>query len=257
MAEVASAGPVPVPTPSEPVPLDTIPISPDGGAENGNGATNGANPADGEIVTVFHDPENFNVKHPLQHKWTLWFTKPGSGKGDNWNELLKEVISFDSVEDFWGIYNNITPTSQLALKSDYHLFKTNVRPEWEDPQNKHGGRWSYSFKERKSIDIDSIWLQVLLAAIGETLEDEGDNEVMGVVVNVRRAFFRIGLWTRTVGKSGPGGQRTNEEGKAVLMKIGARFKEVLGVPAEEQVDFMGHTDSAHSGSTRAKAKITI
>ncbi|KAK4997224.1 hypothetical protein LTR28_014048, partial [Elasticomyces elasticus] len=105
MAEVASAGPVPVPTPSEPVPLDTIPISPDGGAENGNGATNGANPADGEIVTVFHDPENFN--------------------GDNWNELLKEVISFDSVEDFWGIYNNITPTSQLALKSDYHLFKTN------------------------------------------------------------------------------------------------------------------------------------
>ena len=25
-------------------------------------------------------------------------------QGDNWNELLKEVISFDSVEDFWGIY---------------------------------------------------------------------------------------------------------------------------------------------------------
>ncbi len=25
-------------------------------------------------------------------------------QGDNWNELLKEVISFDSVEEFWGIY---------------------------------------------------------------------------------------------------------------------------------------------------------
>jgi translation initiation factor 4E len=31
-------------------------------------------------VTVFHDPENFNVKHPLMHEWTLWFTKPPSGK---------------------------------------------------------------------------------------------------------------------------------------------------------------------------------
>lgn len=33
-----------------------------------------------EAVTVFHDPNNFNVKHPLGHQWTLWFTKPPSGK---------------------------------------------------------------------------------------------------------------------------------------------------------------------------------
>lgn len=33
-----------------------------------------------ENVTVFHDAENFNVKHPLMHTWTLWFTKPPSGK---------------------------------------------------------------------------------------------------------------------------------------------------------------------------------
>ena len=58
-------------------------------------------------------------------------------------------MTFDSVEEFWGVYvgsavqlylkkaltvflkNNITPTSELALKSDYHLFKRGVRPEWE------------------------------------------------------------------------------------------------------------------------------
>ena len=33
-----------------------------------------------ENITVFHDPENFNVKHPLQNSCTLWFTKPPSGK---------------------------------------------------------------------------------------------------------------------------------------------------------------------------------
>lgn len=33
-----------------------------------------------EPVTVFHDASNFNVKHPLMHKWTLWFTKPPTGK---------------------------------------------------------------------------------------------------------------------------------------------------------------------------------
>jgi len=255
MAEVAS--------PQQPVPLDTIPISPEGeSTSNGDGSTSATTAsADDAPVTVFHDPDNFNVKHPLMNTWTLWFTKPPSGKGDNWNDLLKEVISFDSVEEFWGIYNNITSTSELALKSDYHLFKKGVRPEWEDSQNKHGGKWAFQFKEKKSINIDALWLHVMLAAIGETLEEDGDNEVMGVVVNVRKGFYRIGLWTRTVGKGGEKNSgskgRTPEQGREVLMRIGKKFKEALGLKDNEVVEFSGHTDSAHAGSTRAKAKFTV
>ena len=40
----------------------------------------------------------------------------------------------------------------------------------------------------------------MLAAIGETLENDNDGEVMGVVVNVRKGFYRIGLWPRLRGK---------------------------------------------------------
>ncbi|KAI9810184.1 MAG: eukaryotic translation initiation factor 4E [Pycnora praestabilis] len=256
--------------PSSPVPLDTIPISPaDGNVNDENAAPNGEKKKEyreDEQITVFHDADNFNVKHPLMNKWTLWFTKPPSGKGDNWNELLKEVVTFDSVEEFWGIYNNITPTSELALKSDYHLFKQGVRPEWEDPQNKHGGKWAYGFKEKRSVPIDELWLHVMLSAIGETLENEDDGEVMGVVVNVRKGFYRIGLWTRTVGKSVPGGGeadvaggkgRSPEKGKDVLMGLGKRFKDVLRLKETEQVEFSGHTESAHNGSSRAKAKFVV
>ena len=85
---------------SEQVPLDTIPISP--AASNGvngingtngnsdsdtkenanpNGTGNGAPSAEqDEQITIFHDKDNFNVKHPLINEWTLWFTKPPSGK---------------------------------------------------------------------------------------------------------------------------------------------------------------------------------
>lgn len=82
--------------PSSPVPLDTIPISPADGANgpketatNGDGTTDentrpggGKKPehVENDQITVFHDPDNFNVKHPLMHEWTLWFTKPPSGK---------------------------------------------------------------------------------------------------------------------------------------------------------------------------------
>jgi len=132
-----------------------------------------------------------------------------------------------------------------------------VRPEWEDPQNKYGGRWAYTFKGSKAND--ETWLNIMLAAIGEMLEDENDSEVMGVVVNIRKAFWRVGLWTRTAGQP-PKGRKDEsadrDEGRKRLVSIGARFKEVLGLGPNESVEFSGHADSAHAGSSRAKAKFT-
>jgi len=239
-------------------PLNDVPLTPAGEEERPEIDPTAAAKA---AITVFHDKDNFTVKHPLMSKWTLWFTKPPSSKGEsNWADSLKEVVTFDSVEEFWGIYNNIQKTSELALKSDYHLFRERIRPEWEDRQNKNGGRWSYQYKNKKDT-IDDIWLNVMLAAIGETLEKEGDNEVMGVVVNVRNKFFRVSLWTRTTGgvirASGSNKGRTAEQGRKTLLEIGRNFKQVLGLKEEEMLEFSGHTESSLSGSSRAKAKFSV
>lgn len=110
------------------------------------------------------------------------------------------------------------------------------------------------------MNIDELWLHVMLAAIGETLEKEGDGEVVGVVVNVRRGFVRIGVWTRTTGTPAKGNYaqgKGSDPGRETLLEIGRRFKEVLKLPERELVEFSGHTESAHSGSTRAKAKYTV
>ena len=56
------------------VDLTTIPISPDGDKPAVPSTDDKAD------ITVFHDKDNFTVKHPLMHTWTLWFTKPASGK---------------------------------------------------------------------------------------------------------------------------------------------------------------------------------
>ena len=120
--------------------------------------------------------------------------------------------------------------------------------------------------DKRSAPIDELWLHVMLAAIGETLENnEDDGEVMGVVVNVRKGFYRVGLWTKTVGKSVPGGGdgdvaggkgRSPEKSREVLMGLGRKFKEVLKLKDVEIVEFVGHNESAHSGSSRAKPKYT-
>ena len=106
----------------------------------------------------------------------------------------------------------------------------------------------------------------MLAAIGETLEEDNDGEVMGVVVNVRKGFYRLGLWTRTVGRTIPGGGegnvaggkgRSQEQGREILQRIGKKFKESLKLKDSEQVEFLGHTESAHTGSSRARAKLVV
>lgn len=38
------------------------------------------------------------VKHPLENKWTLWFYE---NRSKVWEENVREVASFDTVEDFW------------------------------------------------------------------------------------------------------------------------------------------------------------
>lgn len=58
---------------------------------------------DGAPKTVFDDPKEFNVKHPLQNTWTLWFDNPGKkANATNWSENLKEIVNVNTVEDFWG-----------------------------------------------------------------------------------------------------------------------------------------------------------
>lgn len=133
-----------------------------------------------------------------------------------------------------------------------------MRPEWEDAQNKHGGKWSYLFRDKKGINIDELWLHLQLAAIGEGLEQYGDNEVMGVVINVRKAFYRLGLWTRTVGKNKGG----DGAGIEALKEIGRNFKKLLKLDPlklgpNEQVEFSGHTETAVTGSTRAKPRFVV
>ncbi|KAK9462216.1 translation initiation factor eIF 4e-like domain-containing protein [Lipomyces oligophaga] len=199
-----------------------------------------------KVVSVFDDASHFTVKHPLRHKWTLWYTKPASaGRSANWSDQLKEIISFDSVEEFWGVYNNIPKASELPLRSDYHLFRTGVRPEWEDEQNSKGGKWAYQCQDKQSVDIDKLWLNTLLGTVGETIDGNGKDQVMGIVATIRKAHYRISVWI---------GSFTDE---TVVRNIGLQFKKCLELSDKEYVDFASHTDAASSGSSRARSRLQV
>ncbi|VEU23496.1 DEKNAAC104507 [Brettanomyces naardenensis] len=180
-------------------------------------------------VTILENKEEFTVKHPLNSKWTLWYTKPAVDSSESWADLLKPIVSFDTVEEFWGIYHAVPKAADLPLKSDYHLFRNDIKPEWEDRANSKGGKWSCQFRSKKT-DIHELWTRSLLSVIGETIENDEQDEVNGVVLNVRKNGYRIGLWTKSCNQ-------------ANLRPIGERFKKVLKLSDGETIEFMSHKES--------------
>jgi len=48
----------------------------------------------------------------------------------------------------------------LAVSSNYHLFKQGIKPMWEDPANKQGGKWSIQLLRNRTTmrEIDNNWL---------------------------------------------------------------------------------------------------
>ncbi|KAI0639757.1 eukaryotic translation initiation factor 4E class I [Trametes polyzona] len=244
------------------------------------------------IRTVFSDPTNFNVKHPLYSPWTLWFDSPAT-KGRNlpqtpmssfpqtplpqtpgglaaqgWMEDIKRVITFDSVEEFWGLYNNIVPPSQLPQKANYYLFKEGIIPAWEDEANKNGGKWSIQLpRDKNRAVVDKMWLYTMLAAIGETFDPlltsgEGGEApqslITGVIVSTRPQFYRISIWTRSApGQSGGEDDKLRER----IEGIGRHFKtSVLGYSESQrlagalatEVEFLSHKDSEKKGKQAKK-----
>jgi len=170
-----------------------------------------------------------NVKHPLRIPWTLWYeyhltqnTRPSS---NNWGENIKQVYTFQSVEDFWRLYNNVTPPSQLQLGCSYNLFKKGIEPKWEDPSNAKGGKWTLIISKTKGV-LDRLWLWMLLACVGEALEDE--DQICGAVVNVRRGQDKLCIWTR------------DADNKDACMKIGQMLKKVLELPDVFPISYQPH-----------------
>lgn len=191
-----------------------------------------------ELATVFVDPKNFTVKHPLASKWSLWYDSP-SRKRDprNWHDNLKHIIVIGTVEDFWCVINNIPIASELVMGSNYHLFREGVRPEWEDVGNKNGGKWVCPVQRKERAKLDESWLNVMTAMIGESFENS--DEICGAVISIRKAVDRIAIWTKTAAKI--------EETKSV----GKEFKEMVQCCAAKtnMLTYQVHKDASSNNSS--------
>jgi len=172
---------------------------------------------------------DFEIKHPLQRTWTMWYDNPG-GRSAWTMDRFKQISCVATVEDFWRMYNNIMPPSGLCNGSNYHLFKEDIRPMWEDQHNFKGGKWIVVFPKGRKDSLDDYWLYLLLAMIGESFHDI--DEVCGAVVSVRKQQSKIALWTRNAAR----------DAQEAVMKIGITLRQVLGLEDKWKIGYQAHED---------------
>lgn len=105
------------------------------------------------------DSMNQLIKHPLQHSWTLWYYEPDRSR--SWEDNLNKVSTFNTVEDFWSLFNHIKQPSELKVGADYSMFKDAIRPMWEDKANERGGCWTLAFGRTQRMELDRYWIDTV------------------------------------------------------------------------------------------------
>ncbi|XP_037934318.1 eukaryotic translation initiation factor 4E1-like isoform X2 [Teleopsis dalmanni] len=179
-------------------------------------------------------------KHPLQNAWTLWYLE--SDRTKSWEDMQNEITSFETVEDFWSLYNHIKPPSEIKSGCDYSLFKKGVRPMWEDVANKQGGRWVINVMKNSKSDLDNLWLDVLLCLIGEAFDNT--DQICGAVVNVRTKGNKISIWTADGTK------------KDAVLEIGTKLKDALRL-GNLSLQYQLHKDTMAKHSSNVKSVYTL
>ncbi|KAH9030187.1 eukaryotic translation initiation factor 4E class II [Lactarius hengduanensis] len=166
--------------------------------------------------------------HPLRSTWVFWFRQqraPGN-KITNYEEGIKKISAFASVESFWSLWTHLHPPSALLPTTDYLLFHQGVRrPVWEDPLN----------LPVASV-ADRIWEDLVLALIGDQFaavsppHEDAWPEICGCTISVRQNEDILSVWNRT------------DEPK-LRERIRDRIRAVLHLPPATIMEYKSNNDS--------------
>ena len=144
-------------------------------------------PATGTAVTGFNQPLPGTQPEPP-------FSASHPPESTEYEAGLTIIGEFATVEEFCRYFNWLKPPSLLEKNSNYHIFKSGIKPMWEDEANANGGKWVLTMKNNPTL-LDRCWNWLAMALVGEELED-GD-EICGAVVSLRSKVDRIQVWTRS------------------------------------------------------------
>ncbi len=136
---------------------------------------------------------------------------------EEYEKQIKPIAEFDSIEDFWAIFQHLRKPDSCRPGIEFQLFRGNIKPTWEDDNNKNGGKVSIKLcKGYTTI----IWEEIIFALIGDVLPDN----INGIVVSTRKEMNKLSIWFNN----------WNEDNNNNINKI---IRDLLQMPPEVTLEF--------------------
>jgi hypothetical protein len=143
---------------------------------------------------------------PLADTWTFWVNK-GQPQAMRENDFVKNIQNSGTcrtLKEFCEQWNALLVQHPLTMFVSVRLFKEHIRPLWEDPANRQGGKWVFVAPCHIDRDVvislengdinDSLRSFVLVAVhliVGALCHY---TNMCGIVLTVRSYGFLITLW---------------------------------------------------------------
>lgn len=182
--------------------------------------------------------------YQLSSKWNVFYLRNDT---TNWEDRVCYVYSFSTVKQFWALYQYLKLPSFLPQGCDYMVFRDGIKPEWTDVANVNGGRWLLEVdRQYRNEQLNSKWLETLLAIIGETLEsDKNKSQICGAIVQSRRRVDRVGVWT------------ADADDEEAVRSIGEKYRELLQPSLFQRLKYQSHKSGQLRQSSQLDHQIVI
>lgn len=133
----------------------------------------------------------YNELTSLSHKWILYAHLPHD---TDWSiNSYKVILEMTKLEECISVLEAIP--EKMIQNCMLFMMKNDIKPTWEDPQNRNGG--SISFK----VNIDNVyetWKSLTMSIVGNTITNDNNllNNINGITISPKRYFCIIKIWIK-------------------------------------------------------------
>lgn len=131
--------------------------------------------------------------HKLNDNWSVWIHMDND---KNWAiNSYKKIYCFNTLENSIKLIENLS--IEILQKTMIFLMKNDIKPIWEDPNNRDGGCFCYKID---NIDILNIWKKLCYSLIGNSLilDTEILSNINGISISSKKNFYIIKVWINNV-----------------------------------------------------------
>ena len=156
----------------------------------------------------------------LANKFVFWYHINEISADQEYESQIKKLAEFETLEDFWAIFQYLKKPDDCKQAIEFQLFKSPIKPMWEDENNKDGGKIALKLRKEYS---NLVWEELVFAFIGGYFAKEIKDEINGLVINCKKDFNTLQIWIKSF----------NNEVTSALEK---NIREILNIPSEVALD---------------------